>query len=125
MSTSIQKLYEHGKNLQDRLKRVRAKEREATNGMILRAGTAGSTLAGQLAAAAIDGKWGGDSAGEQNGIASIGPVPINAALGLIAIVSAIPGVLPGSEYLCTAGAGMLSYPCAKTLEAKIRERSAK
>jgi hypothetical protein len=120
-STSIQKLYEHGKRAQETLKRLRLREREATNGLMVRAGTATSTLAGLCLAGAIDGKYGHDSETEHDGIATVGPVPINAAVGLICIAAGIPGMLPGSEYIATFGAATLGYPLAKTIERRVSE----
>jgi hypothetical protein len=85
-----------------------------------------------MLAGAIDGKWGADGktgfgrdGEEKNGIATIGPVPINAGLGLVAIAVGIPGMLPGSEYVVQLGASLLGYPLAKTLEANVRERQEK
>lgn len=131
-SQSITKLYEHAKSARESLRRYRAKEREQTTGLIQRAGTAASSVGGLLVAAVIDGKWGYDNkrvfgaeSPELHGIACVGPVPINAALGVAAIVAGIPGALPGSEYIATAGASLLGYPIAKSVEAKIVERSAK
>lgn len=127
MSTSIQKLYQHAQSAREALRRTRAREREATSALVTRIGTGASTLGGLLAAGAIDGRWGHDGKpeGELNGIASIGPVPINAALGLLAIAAGVPGMLPGSEYIVSAGASLLGYPLAKTVEAKILERAQK
>lgn len=130
-STSIQKLYEHARSARESLRRVRERERAATSALALRAGTSASTLAGLLIAGAIDGKWGHDGttkwgAGEEkNGIASLGPVPINAALGIAAIAVGVPGILPGSEYIANFGAAALGYPLAKTIEAKLSESSGK
>lgn len=95
---------------------------------MLRTGTTASTLAGLLLAGAVDGKWGHDgttrfgSGEEKNGIAALGPVPINAALGLVAIAVGVPGMVPGSEYIANFGAAVLGYPLAKTLEAKLSEK---
>lgn len=124
-STSIQKLYEHARTSGEKLRRLRQRERDATSALTLRAGTTASTLAGILLAGAIDGKWGHDEKRpfsdqpEKNGIAAVGPVPINAALGLIAIAVGVPGIIPGSEYIANFGAGALGYPLAKTLEASL------
>lgn len=124
-SQSIQKLYQHAQSLRGSLQRVRERERAATSALTSRAGTAASTLAGLLVAGAIDGKWGHDDkhpfsdTPEKNGIAAIGPVPINAALGLVAIAVGVPGMLPGSEYIANFGAAALGYPLAKTLEASL------
>lgn len=128
-STSIQKLYEHARSASARLQRVREKEREKTSALTLRAGTTASTIAGLLMAGAIDGKWGHDGTSkfgsyeEKSGIASLGPVPINAAIGLVAIAVGVPGMVPGSEYISNFGAAVLGYPLAKSLEAKLSEKS--
>jgi hypothetical protein len=131
-NTSIQKLYQHAQSAREALKRTRAKEREASSALVVRAGSGAATLAGLLLAGAIDGKWGADGkvgfgreGEEKNGIASIGPVPINAGLGLIGIAVGIPGMLPGSEYMVSMGASLLGYPLAKSLENRIREGAAK
>lgn len=130
-NTSIQKLYAHASKAREALRKTRAREREASSQFLVRAGCGASTIVGLLAAGAIDGKWGYDgkagyeSAGaEKNGIACIGPVPINAGLGLVAIAAGIPGKLPGSEYLVSLGASLLAYPLAKTVEARMQEGAA-
>ena len=124
-SQSLSKLYQHAQSLRGSLQRVRERERAATSGLILRAGTSASTLAGLLVAGSIDGKWGHDEKRpwsdqpEKNGIAAVGPVPINAALGIVAIAVGVPGMLPGSEYIANFGAAVLGYPLAKTIEATL------
>jgi hypothetical protein len=126
-STSIQKIYEHARSARESLRKVREKEKANTSALTLRAGTSASTLAGLLVAGAIDGKWGHDNKHpfsddpEKNGIAAIGPIPINAAIGLLAIAVGVPGMVPGSEYISNFGAATLGYPLAKALEAKLSE----
>jgi hypothetical protein len=55
-------------------------------------------------------------------IAYVGPLPINAAIGLALIGAAAPGLLPGSEYAIQLGAGLIGYPVGKWAEAKMREK---
>jgi hypothetical protein len=123
-NTSIQKLYQHAQSAREALRRTREKERKASNELVVRAGSGLSTLAGLLIAGTIDGKWGHDGSPdtEKNGIAQIGPVPINAGLGILGIAIGVPGMLPGSEYIVTMGASLLGYPLAKTIEARIQAK---
>jgi hypothetical protein len=125
-STSLTKLYEHGQRAREALKNLRQREKTATNDMVRRAGEAGATIVGLLAAGTIDGKWGHDNTQafggareEKHGIALLGPVPINSGIGLIAIAVGIPGALPGSEYLTQFGAAMFGYPIAKMIEDRL------
>lgn len=120
--TSMQKLYEYSRRAREQIRSTREKEKVKTNALILRAGTTGSTFAGILIAAAIDGKWGHDSETEKHGIAAIGPVPVNAIIGIAGLAVGLPGMLPGSEYIATLGAATLAYPLAKTLEDKIASK---
>lgn len=125
-SQSIQKLYDAGKRAQVALANMRAKEKEKTNDLTMRAGTFASVVIGGVLAGAIDGKWGHDGtpASEANGIAQIGPVPINLAAGLVLGAAGITGALPGSEYITALGASMISFSLGKSVEAKILEKQA-
>jgi len=127
-STALSKVYAHAKRAEETLRRVRTREKEATNALTQRGLGAVATLGGLAAAAVIDGKWGGDGKrpfssdpAEANGIASIGPMPINGGIGLALVAAGIPGFLPGSELMVQFGASMLGYPVAKTIEARVRE----
>jgi hypothetical protein len=122
-STSLAKFYEHANRAKATLQRYRAKEKESSTELVVRAGTAAATLGAMCAAGAIDGKWGYDGEKEVHGIATVGPVPINAGAGLVLLAVGIPGILPGSEYITVAGAALLSYPIAKTIEARMQEKA--
>lgn len=122
-NTSIQKLYDIAKRSKETLRNYRAKEREATNGFVLRAGGAGAVLAGNVLAGALDGKYGNDEG--EDGTAKLGPVPVNVGVGLIAMAVGIPGILPGSEYLALFGAGQAGYAAGKWAEKRVREGAAK
>lgn len=122
-STSLAKFYEHANRAKATLQRYRAKEKESSNELVVRAGCSAATLAALCTAGAIDGKWGYDGEKEVNGIATLGPVPINAGAGLVLLAAGIPGILPGSEYIAVAGAALLGYPIAKTIEARIQAKA--
>jgi hypothetical protein len=126
-STSIQKLFEHGKRAQTALQNMRKREKEATNDLVLRFGTAGSVILGGVIAGGIDGKWGHDGTptSEKYGIAAIGPAPINLVGGAVLVAAGLSGVLPGSEYITGLGASMASFSIGKFVENKIVEKSAK
>lgn len=125
--SSIQKLYSHAKRAEDSLRRVRDKEKAQTSALVQRVGTTAATIAGLALAGAVDGKWGHDNKSfgsdreEKHGIAHAGPVPVNSGVGLVAMALAIPGFLPGSEYIGQFGASMFGYPLAKAIEAKVSE----
>lgn len=126
-STSIQKLYEHGQRAQQALRNLRAREKQATNDLMLRAGTAGAVILAGVAGGGVDGKWGhdGSPASEHYGIAQIGPIPINLGGGLILAAAGMTGALPGSEYITAFGAGLIGFSLGKTVENKVVERAAK
>ena len=125
-STSIQKLFEHGKRAQTALANMRKREKEATNDLVLRVGTTGAVLAGGVVAGAIDGKWGHDGSPttEKYGIAAVGPAPINLVGGAVLVAAGLSGVLPGSEYIAALGASMASFSIGKFVENKIVEKAA-
>lgn len=125
-STAIEKLFEHGKRAQVALANARKREKQATGDLILRAGTAASVIGGGIVAGAIDGKWGHDGKPEteKNGIAAVGPVPINVGIGIVLVASGIGGFLPGSEYLAAFGSSLIAYPIGKTIENRIVEKAA-
>lgn len=121
-TTAIKRLYESGVRAKEALKNLRRREQAATNGLVLRAGTSAAAIFGAVGAGAIDGKWGHDNPpneDEKNNIAHAGPVPINIGLGLVGMVVGISGVLPGSEYIASLGAGLVGYPLGKVVEAKV------
>lgn len=122
-STSIQKLYDVARRSRETLKNYRVKEKEASNGFILRSGGAASVVAGNVVAGFIDGRWGNDDG--EDGTAKLGPMPINLGLGLVALAVGIPGILPGSEYLSFFGAGQAGYELGKLTEKKARDGAAK
>jgi hypothetical protein len=126
-NTSIQKLYESGKRAQTALQNMRKRERENTNELVSRVGCAVAVLAGGALAGSIDGKWGHDGkpTTEHDGIASIGPVPINVALGITSLVVGVSGFVPGSEYLASLGASLIAYPIGKTVEAHMLANASK
>lgn len=128
-SQSLAKFYALANRSKETLRRYREKEKESTNDLVQRAGCAAAGLGGLCLAGFVDGKWGYDgkagyasAPAEVNGIACVGPVPINAALGIVAIVAGVPGIVPGSEYLTSLGTSLLGYPLAKTIEAKVQEK---
>lgn len=129
--TSITKLYSHAKRAEDSLRRMRAREKENTSALMNRVGGGVATVAGLVLAGAVDGKWGHDNKSfgvdreEKNGIAHLGPVPINSGAGLVLLAVSVPGFLPGSEYICQLGAAMFGYPLAKSIEAKLSESASK
>ena len=127
-SQALAKFYALANRSKETLRRIREKERTHSNELMVRAGTAASTVVGNVVAGAIDGKWGYDKAAfsdsaEKNGIAQVGPVPINAGAGLVLLAVGIPGIVPGSEYLASFGAGMLGYTLGKSVEAKVHEKA--
>jgi len=93
---------------------------------MVRAGTSAAVIFGGIIAGAVDGKWGHDGSpeSEKNGIAAVGPVPINVGAGLVLLAAGIPGFLPGSEYIASLGASLVAYPIGKTVENKILEKAA-
>jgi|WetSurMetagenome_2_1015567.scaffolds.fasta_scaffold664805_2 hypothetical protein len=120
-TSSIKKLYEAGEKAKTALANLRKKEKESTSELVLRLGTSASVIAGSAIAGAIDGKWGHDTPAtesEKYGIAHAGPIPINVGLGIVGVVVGVAGVIPGSEYVATAGASLLGYPIGKMIEAK-------
>jgi|WetSurMetagenome_2_1015567.scaffolds.fasta_scaffold00908_26 hypothetical protein len=125
-STSLQKFYEQGRRAQVALQNARKREKESTNELIARVGVSASILAGGVLAGAVDGKWGHDGvpATEHDGMAAVGPVVINVGAGLVLMAAGLPGFLPGSEYVASLGASMLSYSLGKATEAKLVARTA-
>lgn len=123
--SSIRRLYEQGERAKQALANLRRREKETTGELVLRAGTSASAVLGNVVAGAIDGKWGHDDPADERekyNIAHAGPVPINIGLGLISLALGISGVLPGSEYLASAGGGMFGYALGKMTEAKVSEK---
>lgn len=124
---SLQKFFDSGKRAIEATKRARAREKERTGELVTRAGVAGAVVVGGLLAGAVDGKWGHDGAPatEHDGMAAVGPVVINVGAGLVLMVAGLPGFLPGSEYVTSLGASMLSFSLGKTVEAKLVAGAAK
>jgi hypothetical protein len=120
-STSIQKMYEMTQRSRAALQNMRRREKESTSELVTRAGVAASVILGGALAGAIDGKWGHDGkpVGEHDGIAAIGPVPINIGTGLVAMALGVSGFLPGAEYLTGLGSSLIGYSVGKTVEAKM------
>jgi hypothetical protein len=122
---ATQKLFALARRNADAVTRLRMKEKAAVSGTIERAGETLAVLMGSGIAGAIDGKWGyDDPTNEHHGIAKLGPMPINTAIGLVAVAIGIPGFLPGSEYLTSGGAAMIGYTLGKTVEGKLQEKAA-